>query len=547
MISKGSFISEAFSRFYPLKRLQQVIYLLFILLMQCTNAAAQIFPAENSSLNYRLAGFSFPPIAGVNVYTVEVAVGNYNADSTFQKNIYKRLPSSENRIIVELPSFGREYTWRTAGSSKGKISTGKLHHFNVAIADEVDTNVTRLVVLKAAETYKDAHVLLDGSIALYNMDGNPLWYLPLTGKLARNKNKIMDLKLTPQGTITFLMGQKIFEVDYNGKLLWEGPDNDKNGKDTSAHYHHEFTRLRNGNYMVLGNEFITMKVPQYKAATGEKLKTADTSSKNVAAFGTIVEYDPAGKIVWSWRSAEYFKTVPAEFLKSDLYDPLAPQGTEDVHENAFYFDEKERVIYVSFKNISTILKVKYPEGNVTDAYGKLATLTKSGNTSQPFCGQHSCKLTTDGKLYLYNNNTCHKGELPQILMFDEPETAADTLKLVWAYTCNFDDVIARKQYEQAGGEKVTLPAATTLSAYSVFSKGSNLIKLPNHSIFANICGPYGKTFILSPEKNIQWSALLETWNPYQKKWDDVIYYKANIITDPNDLSRLIWKSQGNVR
>jgi hypothetical protein len=132
-------------------------------------------------------------------------------------------------------------------------------------------------------------------------------------------------------------------------------------------------------------------------------------------------------------------------------------------------------------------------------------------------------------------------------MFEQPESAADTLRKVWEYTVSFDDVIARNQSEQEGNQRAALPTAETLSGYGVFSKGSNLVELADHSIFGNICGPYGKAFILSPEKNMLWSALLETWNPYQKRWDDVIYYKANIITDPKDVARLIWNSERDSR
>ena len=527
--------------------MRKAAFLLLLLLSAITKNNAQVFPVDKSSLNYRLVGFSFPAIAGVHSYTIEIASGNYTTDSSFKTNIFRTVETKENREICEMPAFGREYSWRTAYLQKGTVMHSQLHHFSCAIADEVDTNVNRLVILQAAEKYKDAYVFLDGSNALYDINGKPLWFLPLTGKLASKKNKVMDLKLTPQGTITFLVGQKIFEIDYNGHVLWEGPDNNKTGTDSPAHYHHEFTRLHNGHYMVLGNEFVKMKTPVYPAASAQnKAKKADSTAKGIAAFGTVVEYDESGKTVWKWRSAEYFKDIAPEYLISDLYDPLAPEGTEDVHENAFYFDEPEKAVYISFKNISSILKVKYPEGTILNVYGKLAALTHPGAGMQPFCGQHSCKITTDGHLYLYNNNACHKGDLPQILMFEQPKSPAGTLKEIWRYNCSFEDVLERKRSERREGDTGTLPTAHDVAAYGVYSKGSNLVELPDHSIFANICGPYGKTFILSPEKKIVWSALLETWNPYQRKWDDVIYYKANIITDPKDIQRLIWQSERDV-
>ena len=506
--------------------------LLFLQLAICSVVLAQVFPVENSSVNYRLVGFSFPAEKGVTDYSVEIAIGNCTNDQVFWKNIVQTLHTATNRVVAEVPFFGREYTWRTSYYANGKRFFSKLHHFSSIISGEVDSAVTRLTILKEAEKYKDAYVFADGSSALYDMSGKPVWYLPLKGKLDPKRNKVMDLKLTPQGTITFLLGQNIYEVNYSGDILWEGPDNGKTTRDSNAHYHHEFTRLHNGHYMVLGNDFVKMPHP-VNTDNGNAKKT-----DSIAAFGTVVEYDEKGSVVWAWRSVDFFRNVPAQYLVSDLFNPHAPQGTDDVHENAFYFDEAEKVVYVSFKNISSIVKVKYPEGDVVGAYGKLAGFFGT-NTARLFCGQHSCKTTAEGKLLLFNNNSCNKG-VPQILCFEQPADKRDTLKMLWQYACGFDDVIAHKREEtkSAGGDQ--FPSAELLASHDVFSKGGNVIPLTDNSVFASICGPYGKMFILSPDKKILWSAMLETWNPMEMKWDDVIGYKANIVANPKDIERLIF-------
>ena len=511
---------------------RKICLLFFLQIIISSVTLAQVFPVENSNVNYRLVGFSFPAEKGITEYSVEIAMGNCTNDAAFGKNKIQTLHTATNRVVAEVPFFGREYTWRTSYTIKGKANFSKLHHFASVITGEVDSAVTRLSILKGAEKYKDAYVFADGSNALYNMEGKPLWYLPLKGKLNPGKNKVMDLKLTPQGTITFLLGQNIYEVNYSGDILWEGPDNGKTTRDSNTHYHHEFTRLQNGHYMVLGNDFV--KMPRLVNTDNGNAKKTDS----IAAFGTVVEYDQKGKVVWSWRSVDFFRQVPQQYQASDLYDPKAPQGTDDVHENAFYFDEAENVVYVSFKNISSILKVKYPEGTVVAAYGKLSGFTGS-NTARLFCGQHSCKTTADGKLCLFNNNSCNKGALPQILFFDQPADNHDTLKMDWQYTCEFDDVIAHKQKEAKGSN---FPGAETVASYGVFSKGGNLVSLSDGSVFASICGPYGKMFIISPDKKLQWSALLETWNLYDRKWDDLISYKASIVTDPRQIEQLIWNS-----
>lgn len=45
------------------------------------------------------------------------------------------------------------------------------------------------------------------------------------------------------------------------------------------------------------------------------------------------------------------------------------------HENSFFFDDKAKVIYLSLRNINSILKIKYPEGTILQIYnGENSTL-----------------------------------------------------------------------------------------------------------------------------------------------------------------------------
>src|SRR5258708_4296277 len=91
---------------------------------------AQISPAENDTLNYRLIGFSFPKVKKEKKYTVEIAEGAYAADSVFAKNVLKPTNSDDNRVIALVPSFGKSYTWRVRYDGTGGYSA--FHHFMVA-------------------------------------------------------------------------------------------------------------------------------------------------------------------------------------------------------------------------------------------------------------------------------------------------------------------------------------------------------------------------------------------------------------------------------
>ena len=499
---------------------------------------AQVFPKENSKLNYRLVGFSFPSVAGVKGYTIDLVTGTYTTEAAFTKNIIYQFQTDSNRLIAEVPAFGKDYTWRIRYTKNGAILKSVFHHFSSVISSGVDTNITRLKILKKAEKHSDAYIFIDGAGAMYDMAGNPVWYIPETKELSLKKCKIWDLKLTPRGTFTFISDQNIYEINYDGDVLWKGSNNGRISGDSIEYYHHEFTMLQNWHYMVLGSEFL----PGTLLAYPDTGNTAKLAKMPKTMFGTLIEYDQRGNVVWSWKSAQFFKDIDPKYLASDIVSLGVPKNIIDVHENAFYFDEKEKIVYLSFKNISTVLKIKYPEGTVLNTYGKLANeLTPANAPSQEFCGQHSCKTNSNGDLYLYNNNACHGNAVPQIQMYEQAKNPNNTLKKIWEYTCNFDDVINEKRTEGQLPAEIVSPEQ--LSSLNIFSKGGNVIELPDHNIFASICGAYGKVFILTPDKKTLWSALPQMRNIYQNKWEDNLNYKANIILDPKTLEQAIFEAE----
>jgi len=237
-------------------------------------------------------------------------------------------------------------------------------------------------------------------------------------------------------------------------------------------------------------------------------------------FGTIIEYDEHGNVAWSWKSADYFR-------RSDIYyhfEHGRPNPT--AHENSFYFDEDSKIIYLGFRNISRVLKIKYPEGIVLNSYGEefKADVPESGNGL--FCRQHSVRRSDDGYLYLYNNNMCASGGgLPQIIKMKEPAPGSGQLKKIWEYDCTIDGL-----------------SADNHSTYR-FPSGGNVIELQDRSLFVNMSSVYSKVFIVSNKKDVLWSAIPEKWNPAQKRWDMVYQYRASIIDQPDDLENMIWQSE----
>jgi arylsulfotransferase ASST len=506
--------------------MHRVVVILFVLLCNSRKGISQVFPEEGSSLHYRLIGFCLPATdKSVNRYDLEIAAGNYSSDDSFRRNIIVTKQNNNGKIIGEVPAFGSNYTWRAVYYLKNtQVGKSKLFHFSTKTCPNVDTCVFRLRVLKNTGKYDSAYVFIDDNKTLYDMRGNPVWYLPDIAGISITPR---DLKLSPQGTITFLFDPP-YEINYNGNVLWKGPNTGQVSGDLSEHYHHEFTRLANGYYMVLGMDSFLWKHPAplpknagapTSALSSPKSGAADSTYRKMG-FGTLIEYDEKGHAVWWWKSSGYFDT-------SDLCYYISPNDAPniDVHENAFFFDEKNNSIYVSFKNISRIVKIKYPEGIVTNAYGPKYRQGDPQLENGLFCGQHACKYSENGYLYLYNNNVCDSDALPKVEILKEPPPGKDIPEKIWEYECTIDGVTGKdkKKYR--------------------FISGGNVEQLRDHSIFVCMSGIYGKLFVVDMDKEETWSALPERWNTTEKKWNVIGQYRASMISGPMEMERLIWNSE----
>ena len=504
--------------------MRKILVLLVCCLVTC-RVVSQVLPKEDSKLNYRLIGFYFPDVSASSEYVLDIAKGTYYSDDSFRKNVVISKTCAEKKTIVLVPFFGENYTWCVSyRNERLKSRKSVLHHFSTMVIPFVDTSNTRLRVIKQALKHNDNYVFLDGTKALYDMEGNPVWYLPDIRGIGLPPR---DLKLSPQGTITFLLDNHAYEINYDGDVLWRSPNDGKVSGTLGEGYNHEFTRLPNGHYMVLGKKFVLWELP---ATIDSSVLNApgviivhDTINKKYyqkMELGTIIEYAADSSVVWSWNSSDYLKG-------SDLYKRRTQEGLFDldIHENSFYFDEHAQVIYVSCRDVSRVLKIKYPEGNVLNSYG--GAYVPGGREVQRglFCHQHSCRISKEGYLYLFNNNGCNPEERPKIIMMKEPDGPQDSIRKIWEYECDVEGMNEKNPIDPT------------------FMAGGNVLELPDSSLFVSLCVMYGNVFIIGRDKEILWNAISEIYMPAKKRWKVQSSYRASII-DRKDMERLIWNNKG---
>ncbi len=530
-------------------RISVMLFVFFITISQLL--VAQILPKEGSELNYRRIGFSYAAPGTVIKYKIEIAAGDWDKDNVFEKKIISSVYSKTKRVIAEVPSFGSKYTWRVVYTYKNAtVSKSILHHFSTGNISLIDTNSNlRLRIIKPATKYKDDYVFVDGNNVLYDMKGNPVWYFPYDEKNGQEFPMVRDLKISPQSTLTFIVNQHAYEINYNGDTLWKGPDNGEVSGEDSERYHHELTRLSNGHYMALGVEHVLWdhKInpvdSNFIMDEDDKAKSDSAVSPTIkkTPFGTIIEYDETGKVVWSWKSSNYMMTSDVVY-----YRPEGKAKIIDVHENAFFFDEKDSVIYISFRNLSRILKIKYPEGTILNTYGETFKKNSAPTGNGLFSYQHAIRLSKNGYLYLYNNNPSQDSlAKPTVILLKESPDGKDSLTKIWEYECSIDGINFNQLYKKAREkrtEQVKKKVDSKLWRGTMFrvTTGGNVIELPDRSIFVCMNSQFSKLFIVSRDKKILWSATPEKYNPGNKQWYlNTHLYRASIIT-PKELDRLIF-------
>ena len=497
----------------------KILTILFVLIIPA-KISAQIFQKEGSKLNYRIIGFSFPQGQPRCKYKIEIASGIYSSEDSFKKNIVVSFLTDTNKIIAEVPSFGKEYTWQVKELEPPKTKSD-LHHFSTLRNDYVDTAKFRLRILKPSTKYSESFVTADATGVIYDFSGNPIWFIPDTNGLGTNFGCI---KFTSDGTVTFMSGKNAFEITYDGVVLWRTKNTGKVGGDTAGGegYHHEFAKLLNGHYMVLGVQKLWCKAVSLNDSNFIMVSKEKTMPKGYrrGRFGTIIEYDEQGEVAWYWKSSEHLLGTDFDYFTGGIDTNLR----FDPHDNSFYFSDSDNVIYLTFRNMNRIMKIDYPSGKVLRIYGDIFKPGVHRQGNGLFCNPHSINRSAEGYLYFFNNNSCRLVDsFPTVVLLNEPNSLDESFKKIWEYVCANDDNYQKEHH-------------------GAFKSGGNAIELADRSMFVCMGGEYSKLFIVTRSKKILWSALPERYIYPDHSWVPNQEYRGNVIRR-QDLEKMIWKSQ----
>lgn len=457
--------------------------ILLPLLLCCGIVTAQVHPANGDSVHYRLTGFEVPAHLTATQYILHIGT-----DKELKKPL-QSITSTTQRIIATLPWYDTTYYWRVEYKKKRKtVGYTDVYRLTTLPNPWGDTVFFNMEILQPPKAHKDMLIFLGSTRSLYSLSGEHLWFLPAIKGITDNRYPIRDLKLTNRNTITFLSDLFACEIDYDGNLLWQAPNNGKISGEKTELIHHEFTRLENGHYMIAGNKPVKRQLPDNVSDLfryDRSVTTENGKYYTMLEAGTLIEYDTAGNIVWTWICADH---LADEDIFTPMKDSTLFTGT---HLNGFYFDQKNNIIYASFRDISRVMKISYPSGEVLAHYGSNYPHGQRIKGDGLFYGQHAARLDSNGHLYLFNNNAINREAYDStrptastIVVMKEPENNTDDPAKLWEFSCDIDTMA--KAYGHRGG-----------IAYEL-----------NNGDFLVCMGDAARLFIVSREKKLLWNAIM---------------------------------------
>ncbi len=247
----------------------------------------------------------------------------------------------------------------------------------------------------------------DGTVYLVDLHGTVVhaWKMPyppgLYGYLTDQGTLLYNGKIPNETFLgkTPFKGGAVLEADWNGKILWEVRHRD---------HHHDARLLKNGNVLLL----CATELPD---AVAKRIQGGrpGTEVKGKIWADYLVEMSKDGRTVWEWRTWDHLD--PAK----DVITATQENRWEWTHGNAVV-ELPDRDLLVSFRHISTIIKIKRQTGEIVWKLG-----------APPLSAQHAPAPLPDGNILIFDNGP-HR--LDQVSTFSRAiEVNPTTSEIVWKY------------------------------------------------------------------------------------------------------------------
>ncbi|MDH4473097.1 MAG: aryl-sulfate sulfotransferase [Fluviicola sp.] len=456
----------------------------------CATATfAQFSPADNAHLNYSSVCFEFPWVDQVVSYELILT-----EKSSGEKTIFT---TKANKQIVDELVFGESYLWQVIGKNtqKKEIYSSAERIFSIEEHFRTGKKFVRFKeVTNNSLTRGDELLILDYAGLVINRDEEIVWYLPDLPMMSPNSG-LRDLKLTDEGTFLAIIDSNAYEFDLTGRILWKAPNDGAVSHQGKEDYHHDLQKLPSGNYMVLGNE------KQRRVLEGEK----DTSRYEI---GTIIEYNPAGKVVWQWHAKDFFTDDLLKLrLKEDGGFNLA------THLNAF--SVVGNFVYAGFRDANWVLKIDKTTKKVVELYGGHDSGLPNHYGKELFRLQHDATVLNNGSMAVINNDSIKDpAVVSSLVVFSLGENNVPKGEELFRFKFDFDSLCNGKSLKLGNVEEL--------------SNGNYLVNM----------GAIHRIFEVTPKGEITWDIFVEKLDTFKRVWRFHPQYRVALTSSlyPNEFT-----------
>ncbi len=466
------------------------------------SSISSVLPADKSLIHYTTVYFEEDFLKGAKNYNLVLS-----SDSLF-----KNIITLKNFVKNELPAFwvpdlewGHIYYWKVdAFAQNGAVvKQGKLHRFKITEIMTGNFDDVKLTInTNKPGKQSGGFIAIDNARTIYDRNGKAVWTLPKIPGLIDDWVQTRDLKMTKDNTLTLLVKQTPVEIDFEGNVLWKGPDPFVLNKDTIV-FHHDLKKDGEGNYYVLGNKFVyrklLVKLPQDVITNEDMVRITDTAVYRKTEIGVLLKFDKSNRLLWYYDLGSYLQDIDLNYKKSASGFP-----NFNSHANAFSINGQGTMAYIGLRDLSRIIKINIKTKAVIATYGEKYPSGEAQFCNNLFRSQHDAHVTGHNSILVFNNNSLRSGGVSSVVEFRDSFGAKDS-SLLWKLELDFDTLTKGKSM-----------------------KGGNVLELANSNLF--VCaGELNRIFEVTRSKEIVWDAFIWLRTKQDTLWKPFPQYRASLL------------------
>ncbi|MFV8749382.1 aryl-sulfate sulfotransferase [Nannocystaceae bacterium ST9] len=233
-----------------------------------------------------------------------------------------------------------------------------------------------------------APLYVAGAASMFVIDpvGRTRWHFGVELPFVGLDEIWVGIKLRPDGSVLAQHDDAVVVYDELGEQLLEVTADDLGVHD----FHHDVLELPSGNFLTFTWSYQDVDYP-------------DDGTLHVAG-DRLVEFTPAGELVWSWDSFDHLDPQRRRDGFDSLFPIVDPETDEDAkdwtHANGMLY--ADGVIYVSMRHQDWILAIDHASGDILWRLGDEGDFALAPGSTW-FFHPHSPQWQPDGSLLIYDN------------------------------------------------------------------------------------------------------------------------------------------------